>query len=144
MMKTISSLMVLAAVCQFVAGCNSEPSTAAMNGDQSAARGKYLVENVGMCGDCHTPMGPTGPDLSRSLQGAELVFTPTVPVPDWVSAAPAIAGLPSLEDDEAIALLATGALPNGTTMRPPMPHFRMNRDDAAAVVAYLRSLGTAH
>ena len=139
-MKIASYLMILALLGLAVTGCSGGSTPAAASGDQSLARGKYLVENVGMCADCHSPMGPTGPDPARFLQGAELVFTPTVPIPDWAATAPAIAGLPSLEDDEAISLLTTAALPNGTQMRPPMPHFRLNRDDAVAVVAYLRSL----
>ena len=140
MMKATATLILLASVSLATGGCDSQPSKAAVAGDQSLARGKYLVENVGMCADCHSPMGPTGPDPARFLAGAELIFAPTVPVPNWTATAPAIAGLPSLEDDEAIALLTTGALPNGTTMRPPMPRFRLSRDDATAVVAYLRSL----
>ncbi len=144
MMKLIWSLMILVALGWAATGCNSGASTTGQVAADPLARGKYLVENVGMCQDCHTPMTPTGPDPARWLQGAELPFAPTVPLPAWASAAPAIAGLPSLEDDEALALLTTGALPGGTTLRPPMPHYRFNQDDARAVVAYLRSLAPAH
>jgi mono/diheme cytochrome c family protein len=140
MMKTLSFLVIVVLLGLTLAGCSGGSTPAGASGDQSLARGKYLVENVGMCADCHSPMGPTGPDPARFLHGAELVFTPTVPIPDWATTAPAIAGLPSLDDDEAISLLTTAALSNGTQMRPPMPHFRLNRDDAIAVVAYLRSL----
>lgn len=138
------AVLTAAVVPLVVAGCSDAGSeTPAPSPQQLVARGKYLVENVGMCQDCHTPMTPTGPDPARWLQGAELPFAPTVPMPVWASAAPAIAGLPSLEDDEALALLTTGALPGGTTLRPPMPHYRFNQDDARAVVAYLRSLAPA-
>jgi mono/diheme cytochrome c family protein len=140
MMKDLVITMILALLGPAAAGCGGNSTPATASGDQSLARGKYLVENVGMCADCHSPMGPLGPDPARFLQGAELVFTPTVPLPAWATTAPAIAGLPSLEDDEAIALLTTAALPNGTQMRPPMPHYRFSGDDAVAVVAYLRSL----
>jgi len=36
--------------------------------------------------------------------------------------------------------LETGELDNRTPPQPPMPPFRMTRDDAEAVVAYLKSL----
>jgi mono/diheme cytochrome c family protein len=104
------------------------------------ARGKYLVNNVGMCGDCHTPMDRKGqPIKSRNLQGSILMFKPTVPIPGWMEAAPGIAGL-NWTDDESITFLTTGKRPNGTMTAPPMPQFRFNKADAAAVTAYLKSL----
>ncbi|KKK86389.1 hypothetical protein LCGC14_2763750, partial [marine sediment metagenome] len=32
-------------------------------------RGKYLVQGIMGCGNCHTPMGPEGPDLAKDLAG---------------------------------------------------------------------------
>jgi len=37
-------------------------------------------------------------------------------------------------------LLTTSVWRNGKTPRPPMPRFHMTREDAEAVVAYLKSL----
>jgi mono/diheme cytochrome c family protein len=123
-----------------LAGCQTERPAATPTRDDVLAHGKYLVENVGMCGDCHTPMGPQGPDPARALMGAELPFSPAVPIPEWTTTAPAIAGLPSLSDEEAIAALTTGQMPGGGHLRPPMPAFRFHHDDAVAVVTYLRTL----
>ena len=40
--------------------------------DDGVARGRYLVESLGHCGECHTPRGPLGGlDRSRWLGGAE-------------------------------------------------------------------------
>jgi mono/diheme cytochrome c family protein len=104
------------------------------------ARGKYLVTRVGMCGDCHTPMDRKGqPIKSKDLQGSVLMFKPTVPVPGWMEAAPGIAGL-NWTDEESITFLTTGKRPNGTMAAPPMPQFRFNKADAAAITAYLKSL----
>ena len=141
-MKFVTTPSMLLGLVLLAAGCARQTGeeTGATTADHSLARGRYLVENVGMCVDCHSPLGPQGPDPTRLLTGAELIFTPTVPMPDWATAAPAIAGLPSLDDEDAIALLTTGALANGTSLRPPMPRYRLTRDDAIAVVAYLRSL----
>jgi mono/diheme cytochrome c family protein len=106
----------------------------------NVARGKYLVTNVGMCGDCHTPMDKKGnPIKAQLLQGAPLMFKPTVPVPTWIPAAPAIAGL-NWTEEQAIAFFTTGKRPNGTEAAPPMPQFRLSKADAAAVTAYLKSL----
>jgi len=39
-----------------------------------------------------------------------------------------------------IKLLTTGIWTTGNPLRAPMPQFRMERSDAEAVVAYLKSL----
>ena len=108
----------------------------------SVAHGKYLVENVGMCGDCHTPRNEKGePVKEQWLAGALLSFKPTVPIPVWAEKSPGIAGLPGWEKDAAIRFLMTGTAYNGLPSRPPMPQYRFNQPDAEALVAYLKSLG---
>jgi mono/diheme cytochrome c family protein len=104
------------------------------------ARGKYLVNSVGMCGDCHSPMDKKGaPIKGKELQGAALVFKPTIPIPSWIPVAPGIAGL-NWSDEEAVTFFTTGKRPDGTMAAPPMPQFRFNKADAASVTAYLKSL----
>jgi mono/diheme cytochrome c family protein len=119
-------------------------SAAPKKKDASAAqakRGEYLVEKIGMCGDCHTPFNEKGqPVKEKHLQGAQLMFKPTVPVPGWVERSADIAGLKGWSDAEAIKFLTTGVDPNGKMAGPPMPSFRFNKADAAAIVAYLRTL----
>src|ERR1700720_942339 len=67
------------------------------------ARGKYLVEDTGKCGDCHTPFSEKGEPIKEQwLQGATLGFKPTVPMPVWAEKSTAIAGLPGWEKDAAI------------------------------------------
>jgi mono/diheme cytochrome c family protein len=108
------------------------------------ARGKYLVENVGLCGDCHTPHNEKGePIQEQTLQGAMLPFKPTVPIPVWADKAVNIAGLPGWEKDAAIKFLMTGIASNNLPARPPMPQYRFNQQDAEAIVVYLQSLEPA-
>jgi len=108
------------------------------------ARGKYLVEDIGLCGDCHTPRGEKGEPIKEQwLKGATLDFKPIVPMPVWADKAPAIAGLPGWENDAAIKFLMTGIAYNGLPGRPPMPRYRFNVQDAQAIVAYLKSLAPA-
>lgn len=110
---------------------------------QKIARGKYLVENVGMCTDCHTPRNDKGElDQTRWLQGGPHGFVTNPPTPNWAAAAPWIAGLPNISEADAVQLLKTGSTTKGVTKRPPMPPFRFSHEDAEAVVAYLKSLGT--
>lgn len=121
-------------------GCDTNKA-GALDPAAKQERGRYLVQNVGMCADCHSPRGPGGVfDQSRWLQGAPLGFAATVPMPAWAGFAPAIAGLRNYTDEQAIALLTEGRALHGQPLRPPMPEYRFSREDAEAVVVYLRSL----
>jgi mono/diheme cytochrome c family protein len=105
------------------------------------ARGKYIVEGVAGCGDCHTPRDGNGnPDRTKWLEGAAVFYEPARPVPGWAIRAPRIAGLPPGSDAQIITLLTTSIARNGKPPRPPMPRFHMTRADAESVMAYLKSL----
>jgi mono/diheme cytochrome c family protein len=105
------------------------------------ARGKYLVEGVAMCGQCHTPADSNGnPDRTRWLQGGPEPYMPARPNSDWPISAPRIGGTPPADDADMVKLLTTGIWTTGDRLRSPMPQFRMERSDAEAVIAYLKSL----
>jgi mono/diheme cytochrome c family protein len=107
------------------------------------ARGEYLVTGVAGCNDCHTPMTPQGPDMTRSLQGADLIFSALIEIP-WAPYAPPLAGGPANYTDAQFAsFLQTGVRPDGSRPLPPMPPFHFNEEDAHAVVAYIKTLPTA-
>jgi mono/diheme cytochrome c family protein len=117
------------------------PLPAAKQSDPLLARGRYLVEHVGLCADCHTPRNQQGALLPELwLQGAPIGFKPVHPMP-FAVAAPPLAGLPTMNEAQAIAFLQTGKRPDGSVPLPPMPEYRFNAEDARAVVAYLKSLG---
>jgi mono/diheme cytochrome c family protein len=104
------------------------------------ARGKYLVENVAMCGQCHTPRDSSGGlDQTRALEGAPVSLRPPNPDPNWPLTAPRIGGNPPASDQDMIKLLTTGIWTDGKPLRFPMMPFRMSPADAKAVVAYLKS-----
>jgi mono/diheme cytochrome c family protein len=105
------------------------------------ARGKYIVEGLAACGDCHTPRNRDGDiDRTKWLSGAPVFYEPAQRVPGWAISAPRIAGLPPGRDAEIITLLTTATWRDGKAPRPPMPRFHMKREAAEAVVAYLKSL----
>ena len=110
----------------------------------SVTRGKYLVERVGICTDCHTPRNERGEFVkARWLEGSPLVFKPTVPIPDWADTAIPIAGLSGWSEADATKFFTTGIDVGGKPARPPMPAFRFTEKDAAGVVSYLKSLKPA-
>lgn len=113
----------------------------AAGNENRVARGQYIVEGVAMCGMCHTPRTDSGElDSARLLDGAAVWLLPAHPTGNWPLKAPRIAGTPPASDDDMVRLLMTGIWTDGTRLRPPMPQFRMSREDAEGVVAYLRSL----
>lgn len=109
-------------------------------------RGKYLVENVAMCADCHTPYTEKGElDKTKWLKGAVLAFQPIgTPPPNWHKTSPDLTPTSRLwtKWGEAAMLkyLMTGLTPKGTPAGPPMPAYKFSQADAEAVLAYLKSL----
>lgn len=105
------------------------------------ARGQYIVQDVSVCGQCHTPrLGDGRPDPKRPLDGAAVWLQSAEPVADWPLIAPRLAGNPPASDADMVKLLTTGIWTTGKHLRAPMPQFRMSKQDAEAVVAYLKSL----
>jgi len=105
------------------------------------ARGKYLVENEAKCGECHSLHDEKGePVPGKQLKGATLSFKPITPLPIWADKAPNIAGMRGWEQEDAVKFFMTGLAYNDLPARPPMPQYKMNKEDAEAVVAYLKSL----
>jgi mono/diheme cytochrome c family protein len=103
--------------------------------------GRYIVEHVAMCIECHSGRDSQG-NISQSqlFLGAPIPFAPPWPN-DWAMRAPRNKGLPGYDDGLALRLLTQGAIGrNGEQLRPPMPRFRMTVEDAADVIAYLRSM----
>ena len=104
-------------------------------------RGRYLVEEVAKCPECHTPRDANFQlDRSRWLQGASIWIEPVHQVVNWAEFAPPLAGLPSLTDQQARQVLEMGQGTNGMPIQPPMHVYHLAHSDAQAVIAYLRSL----
>lgn len=109
------------------------------------ARGKYIVENVAMCPQCHTPRdGNEALDHAHELEGAAEFFQPPHPDANWPLKAPRIGGNPPANDQDMIRLLTTGIWTDGKRLRLPMMPFRMSEADAKAVLAYLKSVKQEH
>jgi hypothetical protein len=112
----------------------SAPGAAAGN----VERGRYLVERVAMCVECHS-----GRDRATAIMPHERYMggpLPFRPPEGWADRAPRIAGLPGYTDAQALSVLTQGAIGrNGVVLRPPMPRFHMTEADARDVIAFLRT-----
>lgn len=138
--------LAAAAIALYAGNRSLAQAPPATKPDTTVDRGRYLVEQVAMCGDCHTPHGPDGaPDKKQWLRGAIIDFTPKHEVPGWVPMAPRLAGLRPGWDTAAMAkYLETGTKPDGSTSHPPMPAYRFHHEDAEAAAAYLASFAEKH
>lgn len=105
------------------------------------ARGEYLTTSVAMCVQCHSGRDEAGNILdSARFHGGAIPVTSPYPMTQWATIAPSLAGLPGFTDEQVISLLTTGNMGDGRpSPRRPMPPFRMSKDDAQAIVAFLRS-----
>ena len=107
-------------------------------------RGRYLVAEIGKCGEGHTRVAADGPDMSRWIKGAELNFQPIQPVKGWHKTSPDITSSSRLfarwREAGLVKFLETGLGPRGNKADPPMPTYKLAHEDAEAIVAYLKSL----
>jgi mono/diheme cytochrome c family protein len=111
--------------------------------DTEVERGRYLVDTVAACGNCHTPKGPSGPLPGKYLGGGDIIkhedFTAAVPniTPDPET------GIGKWTDAQIAQALREGRRPDGSLIGPAMP-FQSYRsladDDVKAIIAYLRTV----
>ena len=106
-------------------------------------RGRYLVEGIMGCGNCHTPTGPDGAiagltlaggapfiEKSFSAYGANITPDPETGIGRWT-------------DEQLITAIREGKRPDGSLIGPPMPfgfYRQIGDSDVRAVVAYLRTV----
>lgn len=108
----------------------------------SVERGDYLVNSIMGCGNCHTPVGPNGPEMDKVLAGGMVVddsaamkaisanITPGGEIAGWT-------------DAQLAKAIREGIRPDGSLIGPPMPfevYKGISDDDLASVVMYLRTI----
>jgi mono/diheme cytochrome c family protein len=104
--------------------------------------GRYIVEHVAMCVECHSPRTREGVIIeSEKYLGGPMPAGAPAWAGDWAMTVPRNKGLPGYDDAKAMRLLTEGAIGrDGRQLNPPMPRFRMSQRDASDVIAFLRSL----
>lgn len=116
-----------------------KPATSTLKQNQME-RGRYLVEQVARCPDCHTPRDSNGElDRSKWLQGASIWILPAQTKRAWGARAPALAGF-VYSDQQGQDVLEKGLGTNGIPIQPPMHAYNLHHEDAVAIIMYLRSL----
>jgi mono/diheme cytochrome c family protein len=109
-----------------------------------AARGKYLMESVVACGNCHMQRGPDGQPLAdKGLSGGMAFDEPKAFHAVAANITPdAETGIGRWTDAQLAKAIREGVRPDGSLIGPPMPigfYRNMSDADLAAIVSYLRA-----
>jgi len=106
-------------------------------------RGRYLVQSIMACGNCHTPQGPGGPVAGKTLAGGLVIEEPPFTAVGSNITPDRATGIGRWTDRDIATAIREGLRPDGSLIGPPMPFglYRGISDrDLAAVVAYLRTV----
>ena len=139
-------LAVAGATVQMSAQAPTRPAAPAAARSMPAGNvehGRYLAEQVAMCVECHSGRDSLGNLIqSQRYLGGEMPISPSQGWNrNWATRAPRNKNLPGYTDEQAMRLLTQGSLDrHGAQLRAPMPRFRMSPQDAADVIAFLRTM----
>ena len=106
-------------------------------------RGRYLVNTIAACGNCHTPQGPDGPLPGKDLAGGLLFDETAFKVYSTNITPDKRTGIGSWTDAQIVTAIRDGKRPDGSLIGPPMPfdmYRQLSDSDVKAMVAYLRSV----
>lgn len=121
-------------------------AAASAQAESRLERGRYLMQSVVACGNCHTPQGPNGPLPGMELAGGLKIedkpftaYTSNITMDKET-------GIGKWSDAQIIAAIREGKRPagdpRGSIIGPPMPialYRSMSDNDVKAIVAYLRA-----
>src|SRR5262249_50414828 len=117
------------------------PTTAMAQG--SLERGRYLVDTVMTCQNCHTPKGPNGPQFDKALSGGLRFDEPPFDVTASNVTPDRDTGIGNWSDAEIKTALQEGRRPAGHQLAEVMPsgfYKILTPSDLDSIVIYLRSL----
>ncbi len=113
----------------------------AASAEVSVERGEYLVRGPAGCGNCHTPQGPNGPDMTNELGGFMVEKNPAFEA--WAVNITPGSRVAEWSDDELARAIREGIRPDGSVIGPPMPiglYRGLSDDDLYSIVAFLRTV----
>ena len=124
-------------------------AAAALSGPATAQspveRGGYLVNGILTCGNCHTPKGPGGVEVTAQMHAGGVIEwdTPAFKVKGSNITPDRDTGIGTWTDAQIKAAIQDGKRPSGVPLAPIMPsafYKVFTPGDINAVVAYLKSV----
>lgn len=151
----IAAICLVAIAAIYTTACNNgkkEPQADSKKDSLNKAmeRGKYLVEHVAGCIDCHSQRDFTkfsGPVVPGTEGGGGLLFDEKFGLPGKLygkNITPdAETGIGSWTDDEILRAMTQGINKKGDTLFPLMPYVNYNhmaKQDLLSIIAYIKTL----
>jgi mono/diheme cytochrome c family protein len=118
-------------------------SATAASAQTPVERGGYLVNTIMTCNNCHTPMGPNGPQFDKALSGGLRFNEPPFDVTASNLTPDPETGLGKWADADFKTALQEGRRPSGVHLAEVMPtgfYKVLTPGDLDGIVAYLRSI----
>jgi len=154
--------LILLAAAAVAGGCDEKlgsavvdmalPPTPPYTAPAGVIHGKYLVEHLLFCGNCHTPTTPMGaPDTTKVLAGGRAFAVANGATTANIYAAnitnDTATGLGGWTDDQIKSAITKGIDKDNKPLYPTMPYSTysaLNEVDLASIVLYLRTLSVAN
>jgi mono/diheme cytochrome c family protein len=116
---------------------------AAGHAEAQETRGRYLVDHLAACGNCHTPRGQDGKYLAggEHIKHEDFDAVSSNITPDDET------GIGKWTDDQIVRAIRDGLRPDGSLIGPAMPSVQYREladEDVWAIVAYLRTVPAVH
>ena len=118
-------------------------------GRSPVERGRYIMNTLGACTFCHTPLNPDGTrDTTRLFAGVDCFIDIDPPTAGSCCLSTRnltndVTGLKNATDQQIKDAFTKGKRTDGKTLSPVMPYYifhNMTEDDQNAIVAYLRTV----
>jgi mono/diheme cytochrome c family protein len=127
-----------------LAACSIALGAAYARAETPVERGRYLVETIAGCGNCHTPRGPGGVfDATKELAGGFVIDEKPFRAVASNITPDNETGIGNWTDAQIAKAIREGIRPDGSLIGPPMPfglYRKLSDTDLAAMVAYLRTV----
>jgi mono/diheme cytochrome c family protein len=118
-------------------------STVMVDAQSPVERGRYLVDTVMTCHNCHTPMGPNGPQFDKALSGGLRFDEPPFDVTASNITPDPETGIGRWSEADIKNAIQRGVRPHGVRLAEVMPsgfYQILTPRDLDGIVAYLRSI----
>lgn len=138
--KFCSLTLALASMAVLTYGATALAQTQA----EKVARGKYLVETIAGCANCHTPRNPDGSfNHDMAYAGAFVIEEPVFKAYARNITPDPETGIGGWTEDQIVRALRDGIHPDGHVLGPPMSfgwYRRISDTDAYAMAAFLKTV----
>jgi mono/diheme cytochrome c family protein len=135
-MRKSAKVAISTLVALYAWGALAQPSV-------SAARGKYLMEGIVACGNCHIARGEQGqPLFEKGLSGGMVFDEPPFKAYASNITPDRETGIGKWTDAQLAKAIREGVRPDKSIIGPPMPiefYRAMSDADLASIIAYMRA-----